>query len=48
MAEELFLEKVDKESSSSAWYYAEVLEVQKELGEAGKHDEFVSCRPGGV
>lgn len=46
--EELFLEKVDKESSSSAWYCAEVLEVQKELREAGKHDGFVSCHLGEV
>lgn len=43
VAEELFLEKVDEESSSSAWYCTEVLEVQKEPGEAGKHDGFVLC-----
>lgn len=48
VAEELFLEKVDEESSSSAWYCTEVLEVQKEPGEAGKHDGFVLCHAGGV
>lgn len=48
MAEELFLEKVDKGSTSSAWYCTEVLEVQKELGEAIKPNGFVSCRSGGV
>lgn len=48
MAEELFLEKVDKGSTSSAWYCTEVLEVQKELGEAVKHNGFVSCHSGGV
>lgn len=42
MAKELFLEKVDKKFSSSAWYCTAVLEVQKELGEAGKHSGFVS------
>lgn len=48
VAEELFLEEVDKESSSSAWYCTEVLEIQKELGEAGKCDGFISCHPGEV
>lgn len=42
------LDKVDKESSNSAWYSTEVLEIQKELGEAGKCDGFVSCHPGEV
>lgn len=48
VAEELFLEKVDKESSGSAWYCTEVLEVQKVLGQAEKHDGFVFCRHDGV
>jgi len=36
VAEKLFQEEVDEESSDSAWYHPEVLEVLKELGEAGK------------
>ena len=36
VAEKLFLEEVDEESSNSAWYCTEVLEEQKELGDAGK------------
>ena len=43
VAEKLFLEEMDEESSNSAWYCTEVLEVQKELGEAGKQMMGLYC-----
>lgn len=43
MAEKLFLEGVDEESSNSALCCTEVLEVHKELGEAGKQMTGLCC-----
>lgn len=43
VAEKLFLEEVDEESSNSAWYHTEVPEVQKELGEAGNQMVGLYC-----
>ena len=43
VTEKLFLEEVDEESSNSAWYRTEVLEVLKEPGEAGKQMMGLYC-----